>query len=165
MKYWLTGFAVILMLLVQEAVAPALAIAGIRPNLIQVLIVAIGASGGPWLGLLAGGLAGALQDILLGRFLGLFTLVWGALGLLTGLAERRLFKEHIATQVSLTFTGTAVAELLTYLLLSSFGSGVRVLSALRTIVACAVYNAALSPLFFPLVLRVRAILRAREQQA
>lgn len=165
MRYWLTALTMVAAMLLQATIAPQLAIAGIRPNLPLLLVVAIGACQGPWLGLLAGALVGALQDVMLGRFIGLFTLAWGAVGLLVGLLERRVFREHVANQFSLALTGTAVAELICYVLISAFSLHTPFLGSLRTILASAVYNAALAPLIFPLVLRVSAFLRARDQQA
>ncbi len=86
------------------------------PQLLLFFPVFAGLLQGRWHGLAHGLFAGLLMDLVIGRFLGLNALVWGAAGWLTGRFTTSLFKENyliavISVLLSYTFSSLLYAVL------------------------------------------------------
>lgn len=155
MKHWAVGLLVLVTFLIQSVVMPSFAVSGIKPNLLLVLAVALAVTYGPYAGLFVGALGGGLQDIVFGRYIGLFTLAGALAGFLVGLVERRVFKEHLFMQVSLTFGAAALNNLVIFAFLKAFGVGLPIFASLwRVVLGEAVYDALLAPAMFALVGRL-----------
>lgn len=96
------------------------------PQLLLFFPVFAGLLRGRWHGLAHGLFAGLLMDLVIGRFLGLNMLVWGAAGFLTGRFTTSLFKENyliavISVLLSYTF-GSLLYAVLAGLVSGSFFS-------------------------------------------
>ncbi|RDV82927.1 rod shape-determining protein MreD [Ammonifex thiophilus] len=114
---WLVGFS----LLLQTTVLTYLRVAGVRPDLLLILVAFIGFWRGPREGGLWGVVAGLLCDLVAGGFVGLNALTKLLAGYLAGQAGVFFYRESSLTCALVTGTVTLVAELATYLLLLFLG--------------------------------------------
>lgn len=155
MKRWAVGLLILVTFLIQAVVMPSFAVSGIKPNLLLILAVAVAVTYGSYAGLFVGAVGGAIQDIVFGRYIGLFTLAGALAGFLVGLVERRVFKEHLVMQVTLTFGAAALNNLVIFAFLKAFGVGLPILMSLwHVVIGEAVYDAFLAPAMFALVSRL-----------
>ena len=110
------GLVVILAAFVLDAaIGPDLAVAGIRPDLTLAALVPTclmaGASGAAWLGLFAGALQGAFAATSFGSFAATRSVTgWGL-----GLIEERLFREHLVVAGAAEFAAVLVSDTLFYI--------------------------------------------------
>lgn len=93
-----------------------------RPQLLLFFPVFAGVLRGSRYGLLHGFISGLLQDVVIGRFIGLNMLVWALVGLLCGVFTRGLFKENYLVAI-LSVLGSWAAACLMYALLAGALSG------------------------------------------
>ncbi len=84
-----------LTLIVQTTLVPFIAINGIRPDLLLIVVVSTALLLGKEKGVGMGFFSGLLQDLASGNIFGLNALSKLATGYLFGLAEQKVFKEHI----------------------------------------------------------------------
>lgn len=97
--------------LLQVAILPHLQVAHVRPDLLLVLCLTAGLVHGPRAGALTGLWIGLAQDLLAGRFLGLFVLTKAALGALGGFAGQRIYRDRVVVPALTAFAGTILQRL------------------------------------------------------
>lgn len=130
--------------LLQSAVVPRLAIAGIQPDLFLVLIFALSLSAGPELATAAGFLIGLYQDSLSGAPLGLNAFTLSLIGFLVSRISRQVKTAELAGQFALLFLAGLLSGLTTLLLLRFFQIPRPLASTLlQTVVPGAIYTAIL----------------------
>lgn len=135
------GLLLFISLLLQSTVMYRLSIAGACPDLLLVLTVMTGLLHGTRYGTAVGFIGGLLQDLLIGRFLGMNALVKMVTGYLVGLTEEKVFKENFITPFAAVLLGTLGSELLLWLLFRVYGRSISLFSALpRVILPGAAYN-------------------------
>jgi rod shape-determining protein MreD len=147
---------IVLAQLMQGVIAPHLAIARVKPDLVLLVTLAYGLLYGPGVGGRFGLISGLLQDLLLGRYLGVFALTRMTAGYLAGLAERRLYRDSL---LILTATGAGAsifADLLFMVLMGTTGYPLDPLADIgRVVMPAAVYNGLLAPLVYRAMHRLR----------
>jgi rod shape-determining protein MreD len=159
----LAGVAlVVLAVVLQSAVVPHLPLPGGAPDLVLILVIAVGLLRGPAEGMLTGFAAGLLVDALAVQALGTAALVLVVAGCLAGLAARDAARSPgVALPVVGVLSGLAAAGLGIVLLLSGqphAGPAALVERAVTT----AAYDVAVAPLLLR-ALRARARPRALER--
>ena len=89
MKRWI-GIAVLIVLgyLLQTTLLQGVQIAGVAPNLLIILLVAVSYRSGKLGGLVAGFLTGLLIDLVEGDLIGLYALIYMVIGYLLGFAHK-----------------------------------------------------------------------------
>lgn len=95
----------------QVAVAPHLAILGVRPNLPLLLVTAWGLLRGSGEGILWGLGAGLALDLFAGVPLGMFATGLVLAGLVSGLGERQVFRTHFLMPAVTVAVNTILANL------------------------------------------------------
>ena len=121
----------------------------VKPDLILIIVVFVALLRGSREGFLFGLAAGFLEDLLAGRYLGLFSLAMSLTGGAAGFLEDKVFKENLLVPIIVVFGATLLRGF--FLLGISGLAGTKVL-ALKTgmglafMEAC--YNALLVPLFY-----------------
>ncbi|MFQ5828651.1 MAG: rod shape-determining protein MreD [Candidatus Methylomirabilia bacterium] len=85
--------------LAQTTVAPVLTVGSVTPDVVLVLIVLLGLRKGPEVGCLAGFVAGLLQDVTGGGFVGAQALTKSLVGFVVGLLGTRLWVSSPLIQV------------------------------------------------------------------
>jgi len=157
------GLALITLVL-QTTAAPAMAVRGVVPDLLLVLAVGWALVFGRREGLWAGVVAGALQDLAFGQFIGLHLATKGLVAWGAGLVETRVFKENLLVPIGVVFMAAAAGESLVYLALRGLGPVpvLRPVWALtENVLPTALYTAAFSPLAY----RIAASVRRHQEQA
>lgn len=136
-------------LIVQTTVLPLLQVRGVMPDLLLILIVFNALFSNYLVGGLTGFLVGFLQDLLIGRYLGLCAFSGLVAGWLVGELEGRFFKENPLVPIILVFGATVVYDLVYFLGRGLCGSLPLFLSQMVwTILLEAVYNMVLAFLLY-----------------
>lgn len=85
----------IVLLVLQSSVIPAIAIYGVRPDLLLTMVVAVALIYGREKGLGAGFFFGVIQDLVSSGFLGLHVLTKMIVGYLVGMTEKKVYKQNL----------------------------------------------------------------------
>lgn len=94
----------------------------LAPQLLMFFPVFGGMLSGPISGAKHGAIVGLLQDLVIGRFIGLNIITWAIVGFLAGFATRGLFKENYFIAILGIFSA-CMASAVTYTLLVGLVSG------------------------------------------
>lgn len=133
--------------LVQSVLAHFLAINGIVPNVVLVVVVAYGLLFGPEVGLGAGLIGGLLLDLVFSQYVGLRLLALGTVGLGMGLVEERVFKDNLLLGSMGGLAGSFVGQSIVLVVLWIFGRLITI-DEFRTLVQAAVYDLFLCTLVY-----------------
>ncbi len=99
----ITAGLIALVFLLQESVFPHLALGGITPNCIIILVCFAGFSSGALEGMLVGFFSGILLDLMHGQWFGMYALLYLYIGFLNGSFRKFFFGEDL--KLPLLFTG------------------------------------------------------------
>jgi rod shape-determining protein MreD len=147
------------LILVQTVAAPAVAIAGVRPDLVALAVVALGVIDGPGTGARFGFAAGLAVDLAGAgtNLVGISALVLLLVGYAAGLVRPYLTGTGLVGQVAVVAAGTMLAlvgiGLLTVLLEVA---AVGLEEVFRWALVAGLFNAALAPFAFALLARLTA---------
>lgn len=103
-------------IVLQSTILHHVQVGGVTPDLILVLVVFHSIFQGPKRGAIFGFALGLMEDIMLGRFIGMNALAKGMTSLLVGGLAQRAFRENILVPIFTLFLGTLFNELI-YLML------------------------------------------------
>lgn len=160
MRYWVLTGVVVVAFLLQSVVSTYLAIRGITPDILLVVVVSYGLLFGWQVGLGAGVLAGLLVDLTAGRFIGIHVLSLGLVGVLAGVVEEKVFKDNILLAPSGGLVGSVLNQSVLLLCLWLFGWQISFGSTLRaTVLPAALYDMALSILVYHWIYKYYRYLR------
>ncbi|MEG6513092.1 rod shape-determining protein MreD [Desulforamulus ruminis] len=149
MRSFILLFLVLLAMLLQATFFSFLQVAGVKPDLILLLVVFNGFLRGSREGAFLGFLGGLMLDIFSGSYIGLHALVKMSVGYLAGLAESRFYKESVVIATLITFVLGIFGQLATYLLLFYLDIQVPPFYAFfQVVVPTAIYSALLVPLTY-----------------
>lgn len=98
--------AVILTLIIQATLIPFIKIYGTTPDLLLILVVSTGMLFGKEQAVGVGFFSGLLQDLSAGGIFGLNSLTKMAVGYLSGMTERKVFKENLLLPLFAMFLAT-----------------------------------------------------------
>ncbi|MDZ4064403.1 MAG: rod shape-determining protein MreD [Coriobacteriia bacterium] len=136
--------------LLQVAIAPYIAIGGVVPNLLLLVVVTLALVEGPRAGASAGFAAGLAFDLLGSGPLGPMALVLTVVGHVTGSLQVNMFAEGWLLPMTVVFFGGLVTEVSYGLVLMLLGSGAPFWATLgHVMLPGAVYNGALALLIYP----------------
>lgn len=140
---------VIVAILLQATVFNFLQVAGVKPDLVLMLVVFNGFLRGSREGAFLGFLAGLILDIFTGGYIGMNALSLMLVGYLVGLAEARFYKESVIIISLVTFMVGMINQLVLYVLLFYLNIGVSPIYALpQVVLPSAIYTTLLVPLTF-----------------
>lgn len=160
MKHFILAVVGGLAVVVETSVAPYVSIHGVKPDIVMVYVVLVGMLGGAKDAGFVGLVAGLLEDVSSGQFLGLFILTRVVTGLAAGLSYEKVFQDRVVVPVVLVFLGGILGGVVHLFLLSSFGVPLSVSPATLRVVLCqAAYSAAIAPLALRGVMRVNLYTR------
>jgi len=149
LRYWVLTALLTLAFLIQSVVSHYLAIFGVTPDLLQVVVVSYGLLFGWEVGIGAGVLGGLLLDLTAGRFIGLHVLSLGAVGLVAGLVEEKVFKDNVLLGPTAGFVGSLLNQIIILLCLTFFGWRVPLVESFRyMILPEALYDMVLATLVY-----------------
>jgi rod shape-determining protein MreD len=138
----LIWFGVLVVTIVlQSTLIPLISIKGIHPDLLLVIVVSYALLSGKESGVGMGFFAGLLQDLVSGSIFGISTLSKLATGYVFGLAERKVFKEHVLLPILATLMATLFNGVVGIILLLIFGYKVDIVAAvMQNVVPLIGYN-------------------------
>ena len=141
-------------LILQTTVLDYVAIQGVKPDLVILLVVFSGFLLGTREGAFLGFVGGLVEDLFSGSYIGLNALSNMAAGYLAGAAGERLYRENTLIATGVTFVSSAAGLAVSYLLLLYLDIQVPPLFALfRVIFPAALYTSLLVPFLFGRFLR------------
>ena len=136
---WLS--VIIITIIIQSTVLPLVAIQGIYPDMLLVVVVSYALLSGKERGVGMGFFAGLVQDLAFGSVFGTNTLSKLAIGYFFGLAERKVFKEHVLLPLATTAVATIVTCFFISSILSIFGYKIGIIpSIVDNVLPLTLYN-------------------------
>jgi rod shape-determining protein MreD len=148
------GVLLVLALVIQSTLLPLIAVNGIRPDLLLILVVSSALLLGKEQGVGLGFFAGLLQDLASGNIFGLNVLSKILTGYLAGIMERKVFKENVLLPVLAVVVATVFNSIVVLVTLAFLGFNVDIPAALLNIVFQLAYNAVLAIPVHQLVYRI-----------
>lgn len=148
-KYLLLVIMALIALTLQSTVFNHLNIAGVKPDIILVMAVCIGVVRGPRQGMIAGLALGLLEDLYLGRFIGMNAICKGSAGFIVGWFTLGAFSENLLVPIISTFLGTIFNGLLYFGIGKFLGLHWDINLWLLNTLPLAVYNMCLVPFIYP----------------
>lgn len=101
----------------QTTTFQTLSFAGIKPNLMIIVVAAFGLMRGKKEGMYIGFISGLLIDIFCGFYLGIYALLYMYVGYLTGLFQKRFYPEDIKLPLLLISASDFITNVLIYIIL------------------------------------------------
>ena len=118
MRRYITYFLIIgICFLLQTTVFQALAFANITPNLMVIVVSAIGFMRGRKEGLWIGFLSGLLIDIFFGFYLGVYALIYMYIGYINGLFQKRFYPDDIKLPLLLIGGSDIICNFIIYIIM------------------------------------------------
>ena len=149
MRYFFITILFFISLVLQSTLFSHLTVAGVKPNLVLVLVVFYALFHGPKEGALAGLIGGLMQDMMFGQYIGLNALAGLVVGYLIGLLERKIYKESLFIPTVILFLSTFLHETILYILRLSVEPAANYFTLVKgVILAAAVYNSCLAPFIY-----------------
>ncbi|MBN2247844.1 MAG: rod shape-determining protein MreD [Coriobacteriia bacterium] len=153
-RWWTTAGALLGALVLQVMIAPHIAIFGVTPNLLLLVVITLAFVEGSSEGATVGFVAGLLMDLLSNGPIGAWALVMSVVGYLSGSLTRNLFAEGWLAPVTVGVIAALVADFAYLIVVTVIGVGPAFWSALgRLVLPRAVYNAVLVILVYPWLAR------------
>jgi rod shape-determining protein MreD len=138
--------ALVVVALLQATIMPHMAVWGVFPDLVVLVVASWGLLQGPAEGSLWGFIAGGAVDLFSGAPFGAATLSLIIVGVVSGLAKASALRAHVALPILTVFLATIMYNLIFLLVLAISGQTVVWLdSVFRVILPSAVLNAVLTP--------------------
>ena len=145
-------------LVLQTSLGPFLRVKGATPDFLLLLAVAAAMRLGPGAGIRMGFFAGLLEDLLLGRFVGLNAMAKGGVAYLTGLSGQKVFRDSLPVLLLVGFAASLASQVVILVALGLAGyAGLPTYTVLRTMTYRALYDALLLPFFFRGLRRFRSV--------
>jgi rod shape-determining protein MreD len=152
---WPTVAALLVATFLQASIAPHLAVFGVVPNVLLLVVVTLALVEGPVPGAFAGFTAGVLLDMLGTSVIGPWALVLCVVGYVAGTLNANMFAEGWLLPITVAFMASLLAELSYGLLLAVLGvGGPFVVTLTHIVIPAAVYNTALAVLVYPWLARL-----------
>lgn len=149
MKAFVTGIIIVLNLILQSTLFQYFKIAGVVPNTALILVISLAIYNGKHLGAGIGFAIGILQDIIFGRVLGLYALIYMLIGYGVGYIHRNLFKDNVAVPMLFTAIATVLYQCFNLLLIFLLGYEVDVINFFKkTLIIEVAYNTIFSILIY-----------------
>lgn len=155
MKVWIpTAVAIVIATVLQASLAPHMAILGVEPNFLLLVVVTLAMVEGSTPGAVAGFVAGLAFDMLGSGPIGPGALVLTAVGYLAGSLATNLFAESWLMPVTVVLIASLLSELAYGALLAIIGVETAFLTIVwRIVLPGALYNTLLALLVYPWLAR------------
>lgn len=129
-------------------------IAGIKPNVFIIFIMMIGLFMKKDYGFFFGIIFGLLLDFFIGIRLGINSISFAIIGLISGYLDKNFSKDNRITVMFITMVLTVIAEFIIYILQVIFlGVSLQIMSFVKILLLEIVYNAILIIIFYPVIFK------------
>ncbi|MFH1238670.1 MAG: rod shape-determining protein MreD [bacterium] len=150
------GLVILVALILETTVFNYLAIGGVKPDLLLIVVIYLALNKGALTGEISGFIAGFLQDVFSGGLIGLNALVKTIIGNLVSLGRGKLAFENVITQVVITLAVSLSGVILMIPVKMIFvGGAVSYWRMFTDGLIAVVYNAILAPFVFRLLDKLR----------
>ncbi|MEG6584547.1 rod shape-determining protein MreD [Dendrosporobacter sp. 1207_IL3150] len=161
MRIVVWGIIILVSLVVQSTIMPMLSFNGIKPDLLLIIVVSASLLLGKEQGVSVGFFSGLLQDLAGGNVFGLNTLSKLITGYLFGMAERKVFKEHILLPVLAMSIATFFNSVISFIIVGLLGYKVQLISAImNNVLPLMLYNVIVAIPVHQVIYRVSRLNRA-----
>jgi rod shape-determining protein MreD len=149
MRYIVLAVGVIVALALESTIFPFLSVAGVKPDLVLIIVIFFALLNGGRSGAALGFFAGLLEDLLIGRFIGINALSKMLTGLVVGQMEGKVYRENVLVPLIFTYAGTVFCEIVFLLLGLLVQMNIPFWGGLARVgIPVALYNACLVPLSY-----------------
>lgn len=146
------GLIILLSIILQTTLFNYLAIGGVKPDLLLIIVIYLGLNKGALTGEISGFISGFLEDIFSGSLIGMNALVKTVIGNLISLGKGKLAFENAVTQVLITFLTTVISVILLMVVKLIFvNQGISYSGIIRDGLIRSVYNSVLAVFVFRLL--------------
>lgn len=155
MNRWLPAAGALLAgIILQVALAPHIAVFGVVPNIIFLVVVIVALTQGPVAGGVTGLAGGLVFDLLGASIVGPYGLVLAVVGYFAGMLSANLFAEGWLLPVTVVAVASLSAEVAYGIVLTVMGTGIGFWHSLVTVMLPgALYQTVLAVIAFPLLAR------------
>lgn len=137
----LTWFGVMLLAVsLQSTMIPVIAVGGVRPDLVLVIVVSAALADGRETGVLCGIFGGVLQDLLSVGPFGVNTLTKMIVGLIVGIYEHKVNKKNLLLPLVAVSAGTLTAMAVNMAFLFGYGQSEAILTILTRVPPALAYH-------------------------
>lgn len=127
-------------------------IAGVKPNFFIVFILFISLYAGNKVGIPFGIISGLFLDIILGKNLGTYAIMFGIIGIIGGYFDKNFSKESKITIILMVIGSTFIFEIGSYIIqIIEQSINIEVIEFTKILFVEAIYNAILTIIFYPLM--------------
>ncbi|NLT95618.1 MAG: rod shape-determining protein MreD [Clostridia bacterium] len=148
MRYVVLAFLGLIGLVLETTLFNELIVAGVKPDLILIIVILYALFNGPRQGAFVGLTLGFLEDLFQAKYFGLNAATKFITGLLAGFLEKRMYKDNFFVPVLVLFTGSLVHTLLYFLFSNLVGYQIETEKLWRVILPFAVYNTCFCPFIY-----------------
>ena len=151
MRYLLIAVMFLLSLILPGTIFHFWSWSGIKPDLLMLLTIYIAMHHRLSSGVLWGFGAGLLEDLYLGRYIGMYTLTLAVVAFLSYWLSERWYRDNFLLTTFMVFLVTAVGQILVGFL--SLGAGLQwtLGDIMRLVIGVSLYNAIMVPITYPLI--------------
>lgn len=151
----ITFLMFILIYLLQSNFFSWFTIAGVKPNLVVMLVLFIGLFAGRIYGLTFGVIFGLLIDIFIGKKVGVSAIMYGAVGILGGVLDKNFSKDSKITIVGMVIVSTFLFEFISYIINALiFSYSWELLNLIIKIIIEIIFNSILTIILYPTIQKV-----------
>jgi rod shape-determining protein MreD len=147
-RHAVLGFWIVGGLLFQTAVFPHLAVFGLKPDVLMVVVVCWALLYGPAEGFVAGLAAGLVQDLTFGQYIGLFALAKTLVGFGVGVVAGKIFRETIWVPTAAVGVAVFAHEFVVWVCLVALHVPAPAVNIITVGLPVAVYSTLLAPLVY-----------------
>lgn len=160
-RWFSAAMALLAGIVLQVALAPHMAVFGVVPNFVFLVVVTVALTQGPVAGGVTGLIGGLVFDLLGIGLVGPFGLVLAVVGYAAGMLSANLFAEGWRLPVTVVAIASLTTEVAYGIVLAVLGAGLPFWHSLVTIMLPgALYHTALAVLAFPVLARLLRTERA-----
>lgn len=151
-RFIITCIFIYFLAIFQTTMISSIAMDKVKPDLLFIATISISILYGPVIGLLSGLGIGSLVDILSGRTGSFCAIIFAVLAFLSGMLEKRVFKENIFIPAGIIMVGSMVKEIFFYFINFSWAGEFSLKYIILNIILLkSVYNLILTPFIFLII--------------
>lgn len=148
-------FTFILIYILQSNFFSWFTIAGVKPNMIIMLVLFIGLFAGKIYGLTFGVIFGLLIDIFIGKKVGVSSIMYGAVGIFGGVLDKNFSKDSKITIVGMVIISTFLFEITLYVINAMIYSySWELLNLIKKVIIEGIFNSILTIILYPIIQKV-----------
>ena len=154
MKPFLIVVASFFALILQSTVFNVLSVAGGKPDFLLLFVVFYAIFRGPLPGGVLGLALGLMEDLMVGRFIGLNAICKGLIGYAVGSAEKRLYKDNFFVPIAALVVASFVNSIFYGIVSNLIGSSITVQTMVLNAIPNGIYNMFFAPVIYAIFYRI-----------